>query len=150
MVSETEKINKMLVKKIAKLRAENEAKTKVNMFLAGEWNELKTSQNMAETLGLDPKMGNDVAILQFAQRATEFIEEAKNKSDFFEKEFHKTLDHQADAEEDYEKKIEELERENHKLKKGIEKLTSIIKMLDQREEVKKLKAENEELKKDRT
>tara|TARA_R110002020_G_scaffold268_5_gene1428 strand:+ start:64 stop:450 length:387 start_codon:yes stop_codon:yes gene_type:complete len=83
-IAHQEAFEKMCVKKIKKLRkqveelkAENEAKTKVNMFLASEWKELKTSQSLAETLGYDNKLGNDVAVLEFAKCRSRWEKENK-------------------------------------------------------------------------
>ena len=64
-------------KEIKDLQAQNEAKTKVNMFLSCEWNGLCATQSVAETLGLDPKTANDTAILQLGRRYTELIKKVK-------------------------------------------------------------------------
>ena len=77
---------------VKKLKAENEAKTKVNMFLSGEWKELKTSQSLAETLGLDPKMANDTAVLQFANKYIEL----KNENEELKKLLNVSLNRGAD------------------------------------------------------
>ena len=69
-------------KEIKDLQAQNEAKTKVNMFLSCEWNGLCATQSVAETLGLDPKTANDTAILQLSQRYMDLIgENEKLKSE---------------------------------------------------------------------
>ena len=59
------------------LKAENEAKTKVNMFLSLQWKELKTSQNLAEMTGLGLETGTDVAIVHIASDFIKLKEENK-------------------------------------------------------------------------
>ena len=55
---------------IEKLQTELKAKTEVNCFLACQWRDLNTSQNLAEMTGLGKEVGTDAAICQIA---TEFI-----------------------------------------------------------------------------
>ena len=70
--------NEMELKdEIKKLKEENKAKTMVNLFLSGEWKELKTSQNLAEASGLGIEAGNDTAILNVASKYIELKEEVK-------------------------------------------------------------------------
>tara|TARA_R110000787_G_scaffold227575_1_gene335235 strand:+ start:34 stop:303 length:270 start_codon:yes stop_codon:yes gene_type:complete len=59
------------------LKAENEAKTKVNMFLSLQWKELKTSQNLAEMTGLGLETGTDIAIAHIAYDFIKLKEENK-------------------------------------------------------------------------
>jgi len=53
------------------LKKELDAAQQVNTFLALQWRELKTSENLAEMTGLGKDMGTDVAIVQIA---SEFID----------------------------------------------------------------------------
>jgi len=81
---------------IEKLQTELKAKTEVNCFLACQWRDLNTSQNLAEMTGLGKEVGTDAAICQIA---TEFIK--IKKEDKLNKQVIRILN----------KKVEELKKE---------------------------------------
>ena len=87
---------------LEELRIELKAKTEVNCFLACQWRDLNTSQNLAEMTGLGKEVGTDAAICQIA---TEFIKIKKEHK--LNKQVIRILN----------KKVEELKKEIDELEK---------------------------------
>jgi regulator of replication initiation timing len=105
---------------IEKLKAKNEAVSKVNMFLSIQWKELRTSQNLAEMSGLGMDVGTDIAIVNIANEYVKLKEE--NKA---------------------------LKEENEELKEEVEERTTYSVLPEEgkfMEENKKLREENKKLK----
>ena len=100
-----------------KLKKELDAAQQVNDFLALQWRELKTSENLAEMTGLGKDMGTDVAIIQIA---SEFID-LKKENEKLKKELaqpkHQTwTDKHIVWVREVQSEVKELQEENKKLK----------------------------------
>ena len=71
-IVDMKKENKDLKEENKSLKVEMEAKTRVNLFLAEQWRELRHTMDLSKVLGLDEETSNDVAICHVA---TEFIKQ---------------------------------------------------------------------------
>lgn len=82
------------------------------------------------------------------EKLKEEIEELKQERNFFELEFHKTLEHQGNDSEEYEKEIKQLNEEIEELKQELRDKKPVIFQKTyqiQKEEIEKLKEENKKL-----
>jgi FtsZ-binding cell division protein ZapB len=73
-----------LKKENESLKVEMEAKTRVNLFLAEQWRELRHTMDLSKVLGLDEETSNDVAICHVATEFVKLQDENKSLKEAFE------------------------------------------------------------------